>query len=139
MEGWHYQWLRDYTPLSNELVSAIFEETQGISDLVIKLYLYVQQFSIEGGFEVITREIIRKVAKDHFRLMKPMLDSLKTGNPYKIAQFDDLRILDAKERASSPHPTPPVQKRTNGVKKETKATNPPPIIEKPKRNVDYRK
>ena len=139
LEGiWRYQWLRNYTPLSDELVSAIFEETQGISDLVIKLYLYAQQFSIERSFEVITPEIIRRVAKDHFRLMKPMLDALKTGNPYKIAKFDDLRILDAKERASSPHPAPPVQKRTNGVKKETKATNPPPIIEKPKRNVDYR-
>ena len=103
---WRYQWLRNYTPLSDELVSVMFEETQGISDLVIKLYLYAQQFSIERGLEVITPEIIRRVAKENFRLMKPMLDALKTNNPYKIAQFDDLRILDRKERTSSSNPAP---------------------------------
>jgi len=142
LEGvWRYQWIKNYTPLSDELVSAVFEETQGISDLVIKLYLYTQQFSIERGLEVITAEIIRRVAKENFKLMKPMLDALKTGNPYKIARFDDLRILDTKERASSPHPASPVQKRTNSMKKETKATiptNPTPILEKPKTKVDYK-
>ncbi|QSO48505.1 ATP-binding protein [Alicyclobacillus mengziensis] len=139
LEGiWRYQWLRNYIPLSDELVSAMFEETQGISDLVVKLYLYVQQFSIEHGLETITPEIIRRVANHSFRLMKPMLNALKTGNPYKIAQFDDLRILNAKEPTSSPIPAPPVQKRTNVAKKDTKETRPTTVVEKPKRNVDYR-
>ncbi|QSO48420.1 ATP-binding protein [Alicyclobacillus mengziensis] len=135
---WRYQWLRSYVPLTDELVSMMFEETQGISDLVIKLYLYVQQYSIERGLEVITPDIIRRVAKENFRLMKPMIDALKTGNPYKIAQFDDLRMLDTKDRTSSSNPVPPVQKRAHAAKKETKQNNPTPVVEKPKRNVDYR-
>ncbi|MCF8564690.1 ATP-binding protein [Alicyclobacillus tolerans] len=135
---WRYQWLRNYTPLSDELVSEMFAETQGISDLVIKLYLYVQQYSIERGLEVITPDIIRSVAKDNFRLMKPMLDALRTGNPYKIAQFDDLRILDTKERTSSSNPTHPVQKGTKATRKVMNETYPAPVAEKPKKNVDYR-
>ncbi len=44
---WKYQWTRNFVPYNEEFGKVIYEETQGISDLVIKLFVYSQQQAIE--------------------------------------------------------------------------------------------
>lgn len=91
---WKYQWNQKYTPLSEELIQIFYEETQGISDLIIKLFVNAQQMAIHSGKEEITVGIVKKTVKESFKMMKPMLDALRSGNPYKIAKYEDLRRIE---------------------------------------------
>ena len=91
---WYYQWTRKETPLTKELSNILYEETQGIPDLVKKVYATSQAEAINSGKEEVTPKIIRKVAKEKFKLVKPMLNALKTNNLREIAKFDDINLMD---------------------------------------------
>jgi len=91
---WKYQWTRNFVPFNEEFGKVIYEETQGISDLMIKLFVYSQQEAIESGKEELTINLIKKVAKEKFRLLQPMLDAIRSGNPHKIAKYEDIRKIE---------------------------------------------
>ncbi|WP_162800260.1 ATP-binding protein [Oceanobacillus zhaokaii] len=91
---WKYQWTRNFVPFNEELGKTIYEETQGISDLVIKIFVYSQQLAIENGKEELSIDLIKKLAKEKFRLLQPMLEAIRSGNPHKIAKYEDIRRID---------------------------------------------
>lgn len=91
---WHYQWTRTETPLTDELSGVMYEETQGIPDLVKKVYAIAQAYAINTGKEKITSQIIRKVAKENLKLVQPMITALKTNNIREIAKFDDINLME---------------------------------------------
>ncbi|MCA1025044.1 AAA family ATPase [Cytobacillus kochii] len=94
---WKYQWTRNFVPYNEEFGKVIYEETQGISDLVIKLFVYSQQQAIENGKEELSIDLIKKVAKEKFRLLQPMLNAIRSGNPHKIAKYEDIRKIELEE------------------------------------------
>lgn len=87
---WHYQWTRKETPLTPEISNVLYEETQGIPDLLKKVYAITQAYAISSGKEEITPQIIKKVAKENLKLVQPMLTALKTNNMREIAKYDDI-------------------------------------------------
>lgn len=98
VEGmWEYQWTANYTPLTEELSDLIYEESQGILDIAIKLFMLSQVSAISTGTEKISKKIIQQVSKDSLRLVKPMLDALKSGIPSEIAKYEDIRPIDIDE------------------------------------------
>ena len=92
---WRFQWTKKETPLTQRIVDLFYEETQGISDLIVKLFVNAQHEAIVSGVEALTEEVILKVAKEEFKLMKPMLDAIRSNNPYKAIKYEDLRRLEA--------------------------------------------
>lgn len=91
---WHYQWTRKETPLTKEISDVIYEETQGIPDILKKVYAMAQVHSINIGKEIITPQIIRKVVKENLKLIKPMITALRTNNLREIAKFDDINLME---------------------------------------------
>ncbi|HYE10178.1 MAG TPA: ATP-binding protein [Patescibacteria group bacterium] len=91
---WRYQWTKEYTPLTNELKDALYEESQGIVDIAIKLFAMAQMKAIATGKEIITPGLIKHVAKESLRLVKPMLDALKSNDIKQIAKYDDIKPID---------------------------------------------
>jgi len=91
---WRYQWTRTYTPLSDEMVAVFYEHTQGVSDLIVKLFANVQVMAISTGKESFDISMVRKAAKEQFKLMQPMIDAIKSKNPYKMHRYEDLRKLE---------------------------------------------
>lgn len=89
---WHYQWTLNKIELNDELNNILYAETQGIPDLLIKLYAITQIYSISSGIENITTELIKKVARDNFKLVQPMIRALKSGSIREISRFEDLYI-----------------------------------------------
>ncbi|HBX49101.1 MAG TPA: AAA family ATPase [Clostridiaceae bacterium] len=87
---WHYQWTRKEIPLTDEISNALYEETQGVPDLLKKVYAIAQAYAISIGKEEITPQIIKKVAKENLKLVQPMLTALKTNNMREIAKYDDI-------------------------------------------------
>ncbi|SDN50010.1 AAA domain-containing protein [Psychrobacillus sp. OK028] len=98
VEGmWEYQWTTKYTPLTSELSDLIYEESQGILDIAIKLFMLSQVRAISNGMEKVSVQTIKQVARDSLRLVRPMLDALRSGIPSKIAKYEDIRPIDMDE------------------------------------------
>lgn len=95
IEGmWSYQWIRNRTSLTRELKEVLYHESQGIVDIAIKLYAMAQMRAIATGEERITVDLIQAVAKDSLKLVKPMLDALKSGNSQEIGKYQDIKPID---------------------------------------------
>lgn len=91
---WQYQWTQKPVRYNDEFSDLFYELTQGVSDLVVKLFAYSQQVAIQTGKEEISIPLIKKVAKEKFKLLNPMLEAIRSGNPYRIAKYEDIRKLE---------------------------------------------
>ncbi|MDJ0742538.1 MAG: ATP-binding protein [Xenococcaceae cyanobacterium MO_167.B27] len=99
VEGmWKYQWTTEYTVLTDEIYEALYFETQGIIDLVVKLFKMVQWRAIaQGGDEIVTVELIHEVAKEGLYLVKPMLDAIRSGDTEWMNKYKDIAPLSTVE------------------------------------------
>ncbi len=98
IEGlFEYQWIRKPCPFNKEISDILYEESQGIFDIAIKLFIMAQVRAMATNKEEITPKLIRNVAKENLKLVKPMLDALKKGNIAKIAQYEDIAPIDFDE------------------------------------------
>ncbi len=91
---WRYQFTRQASPLTPELSQALHDETQGIVDFAVKVYMLAQFRAMTTGREQVTEAVIRSVAADSLQLARPMLVALRSGDPIKLSQFEDIQPLD---------------------------------------------
>lgn len=94
---WKNQWTKEYVPLTDDLKSVIYEESQGIIDIAIKLYAMVQIKAIATGKEKFDVEDFKEVAIKKLRLVKPMLDAIKSGDKKKIYQYEDIMPISIED------------------------------------------
>jgi len=87
---WKNQWTRQRVPLTDEFREVIYDESQGIIDIAVKLYAMAQVKAIATGTETFTVKTIREVAADKLRLVRPMLDALRFGDMKRLAQYEDI-------------------------------------------------
>ncbi|MFV9496260.1 TniB family NTP-binding protein [Pseudomonas aeruginosa] len=112
---WKYQWLRNAAPLDDELEATMYDLTQGVMDIVIKLFALAQIRAIVTGVECIKPLLLRRVFEDEFKPVHPMLAALRSGRPELIAKYDDLLMPEIEGRLltltrsldSVPQPKPP--------------------------------
>jgi hypothetical protein len=99
VEGmWEYQWTKTDVAFTEEISDVLYQETQGIIDILIKLYKMVQWRAISlGGDEIITTDLIRQVAQDGLYLVKPMLEAIRSGNLVQMKKYRDIAPLDVIE------------------------------------------
>lgn len=91
---WKYQWVIKPTKLSKEIIDLFYEKTQGICDLVVKLFFYVQKRVIEKNLEEINLELINKVWDSEFILLQPMISAIKSNNKVKKMRFEDIQEIE---------------------------------------------
>jgi len=89
---WDYQWTKKVCPLNQDLNDAMYERTQGVLDLAVTLYQYVQRRAIDCKSEEIDVELIHLVADEELTRVAPMVDALKTGDIAKLAKYGDLTL-----------------------------------------------
>lgn len=95
---WKYQWTKNYVTYNEKFGQLFYEETQGIPDLMVKLFVFSQQEAIEKGKEKLTLGLIKKVANEKLRLLQPMLDAIRSGNPYKMAKYEDIKRIELEQQ-----------------------------------------
>lgn len=101
MQGmWGLQWTKKENPMTQELIDTIYDESQGIVDIAVKLYAMSQIKAIATGKEIITSATIRQTAKESFGLVRPMIEALRSGNRDAILQYQDITPLDFDEMVS---------------------------------------
>ncbi|WHH60980.1 ATP-binding protein [Petroclostridium sp. X23] len=92
-ELWRYQWNRIETSLTPEFSDILYEESQGIPDVAVKLFILAQWRVITTGEEKMSRKAITSVARDSLTLISPALNLLRSGNN-KLSKYPDLYIPD---------------------------------------------
>lgn len=98
---WKYQWTRKRCSLTKALKEALYDESQGIIDIAVKLYAMSQTKAIADGDEAVTPAVIHEVASQKLRLVKPMLDALRSGDRKRILQFEDIRPISIEDYISA--------------------------------------
>ena len=86
---WRFQYVRTKCPLTPKLGDVLYEESQGITDLAVKIYMFAQERAIDTGEERITAEIIRSAAKDKLGLLRRVLQALKGGDTRALEAYED--------------------------------------------------
>jgi len=97
---WQYQWTREPTALNPDIQVVLYEESQGILDIVVKLFMLAQLRvvsigEVRHGPELLTAELLQKVAKEDFRIVRPMLDALRANDIRTLRKYDDLLPFQA--------------------------------------------
>lgn len=101
---WDYQWTKKEVPFTQEISDVMYEESQGIIDIAVKLYAMAQIRAIYSGIEEINPELIRQVARENLKLVQPMLEALKSGDMRRISQYEDIYTVDFEGFISSERP-----------------------------------
>ncbi|WJQ84464.1 ATP-binding protein [Brevibacillus brevis] len=86
---WDHQWTLQQADLSPEIEGALYYESQGIPDLVIKIFKESQKRVI-GNTELITSSVIHSVAQDQFQLLQPALNALRSGKKSEMLKYLDI-------------------------------------------------
>jgi len=90
---WPYQWTEEFcTQAEEDIAQVLYHESQGITDIAIKIFMLAQWRAITTKQKKINVAIIKSVAKDSLQLIKPILDALKTGDANKISKYEDLAM-----------------------------------------------
>ncbi len=73
---WDYQWTKEYVELNQELIKLIYEESQGIIDIAIKIFILAAgERQLKQAQEKISIELIKKVVKEDLKLVQPNVES----------------------------------------------------------------
>lgn len=94
-----FQWTSELTEYSDGLADALWEASQGIVDIVMKIFMIAQvrlmrASEVRKTKEVITPRVIEKVVKEDLRIVRGMLQALRNPKSKSFARLDDLRPLD---------------------------------------------
>lgn len=87
---WTYQWTGKPVQLTKQLSTCIFNLTQGIPALAVRLFQLAQIRAMADRSEKLTAKLFGEVAASKFRLVKPMLDAIRSGNEEEIKRYEDL-------------------------------------------------
>lgn len=98
---WKFQWTREITPLTDDIRDLLYDRSQGIIDIVIKLFMLAQFRAIflggtTGQPERLDVKLLKHVADESFRLIEPMIDALRRKDSRQLATYDDLTSLQQK-------------------------------------------
>jgi hypothetical protein len=108
---WKYQvvrdpvlWTKENEP--NELIHALYYESQGITDVAVKVFLLAQIYAMamhednnsddqpegkEAPLETLTADLFRKASQESLRLLQPFLRALRNNDMDKIRKFEDIQ------------------------------------------------
>jgi len=98
-ELWTYQWTNVHTPLTPEIKAAIFAESQGIIDIIVKLFLIAQMRAITAGEvsdnpgapELLSADLFHQVAADELGVIAPMIRAMRDGRVDELVKYPDLQ------------------------------------------------
>jgi hypothetical protein len=106
---WEYQYTRDLTLLTDGILDALYEESQGITQFLVLLHKLAQQRAIATGLERVTPGLIRSVAKDSLTQARPVLRAIGRGNREFLRRMPDVEGPEGYEAVPFIRGTPPVR------------------------------
>lgn len=96
---WACQWTRQASAITPQIRDVLYDESQGVIDIVVKLYMLAQLRLIGLGevrknfVEAITPELLRQVAREELRIVRPMIMAMRTNDKEALKKYEDLTSL----------------------------------------------
>ncbi len=95
---WKYQYVHTDSPLTPELRHVLYDQSQGIADIAVKVYMLAQIEAITSRAEVITPESLIAASQHRLSFVQPFLSDLRDNvAPEKIEDPDDLAEVDLEQ------------------------------------------
>lgn len=91
---WRYQYVRNPVKRTEELQHVLFEESQGIADLSVKIFILAQVRSMLAKVETLDEEFIRDAARKDLSMLQPLLESLRIGDLEALNRYEDVTYRD---------------------------------------------
>ena len=91
---WDYQYLQKPTPPSKELFDVLYDESQGIIDIAVKLFMLSQVRAVRKKLETLSASVIRSVAADSLRTIQRAMDALRRGDFEALSAIPDIQPID---------------------------------------------
>lgn len=91
---WQYQWVKNPRELTDDLRATIYDLTQGVTDFLARLMILAQRYAIQSNIEELNADVFNHIAQTKMKLLLPAIDALRSHDPKKMAQFEDLLPLD---------------------------------------------
>lgn len=100
-ELWKYNVLPSEVPvIPDEIEQTLYDLSQGIPDLLIKLFILTQQRTLACAASLISqgkpilmyKDTIMAVYDDYFGHVKPMIEILRSNDKERIAEIEDLSL-----------------------------------------------
>ncbi len=95
-ELWPFQWLKSPQDRDELITNKLYELSQGIPDIVVKLFCIAQARAVLlaeiPADEYLSVSLLEDVFEEEFSIVKPMLEALKTGNEQALEKCSDLVI-----------------------------------------------
>jgi hypothetical protein len=95
-ELWKYQWLKSPGKLDEVMINALYEFSQGVPDIVVKLFCIAQARAIllaeSPSDEQLSVELLKDVFEDELSIVKPMLDALNSKDRTVLETCSDIVI-----------------------------------------------
>lgn len=96
---WSHQLLQSRDVLLSDDVRKVwYDLSQGVMDIVVKLFVLAQLRALALKKERITEGLLRQVYKDELVPVHPMLEALRSGIPERIAKYSDLMVPEIDKR-----------------------------------------
>lgn len=87
-----FQWIKHPIKLTPQVSKALYDVTQGIHSLVIRIFQLSQITAIRDESETITIDLIRHISTDRFGPVQPMLEALRSKKRNRIELYEDLLV-----------------------------------------------
>lgn len=87
---WGYQWVTNVTEFSDGMRDQLYDLSQGITGVMITLFIAAQIEAIDSGEDKLTKDLIKRVYVHRFKPLHSIIDALRSGKQSIIAQYDDL-------------------------------------------------
>lgn len=87
---WRYQWIREPVELNDSWADIFFHYTQGIPDMMVKLFESVQEWAIADGTETLTGELVAEVFASEYAAASFGITALREQDPTLLEAVTDL-------------------------------------------------
>lgn len=100
---WQKQWVRDPQPFSDDVIRTLYGLSQGITGIMINIFVTAQTYAIEEGLETVTSRLLSEVYHERFRPVHHIIQLLRENNPAVLSQYDDLYFDAMSELDEDPY------------------------------------
>jgi len=88
--AWNYQWVRNPMDLSEDILAVLYECSQGITGIMLTVFIAAQIEAIDSGEEKVDADLLRKVYCRRFEPLHNIIDALRRNEQAFLNRYDDL-------------------------------------------------
>jgi AAA domain-containing protein len=89
---WKYQWVSKPAELTDDIISTLYEYSQGITGIMLTLVVAAQIEAIDSGAERVDEVLLRDVYLERFKPLHKIINALRSKDLGLLNRYDDIFI-----------------------------------------------